>query len=614
MGSTEDRLPRWARDIDESLAVRSQFVLWGNIRDVFPLETSGETLLVPVRECLWRTLSRSGYECLVVYDPIDGLSVFPHDPTTLEVIHDVLNIQLKDDGGSEVTLECLQQYLRVVSNGSDRRLAFVIDYGSRIVEDPEHLSDPHREFFAFCEKMSHTATPVTSGGDRSTPLYNPIIWLLDREGDLPSWLVGGNRMIRSVAIPLPNYGERAESARSLMTSFLDHETFDEESRAALVETFAALTEGMMLSSMIEITRLARDRQIGLGELPDAVRSYKVGILESPWRREYLRDRIMSGERELSRRILGQRAAITRCLDILKRSVMGLSGAQAAGGASRPRGVLFLAGPTGVGKTELAKAITEMVFGDENAYIRFDMSEFSAEHADARFIGAPPGYVGYDAGGELTNAVRQRPFSLVLFDEIEKAHDRILDKFLQILEDGRLTDGRGSTVHFSETILVFTSNLGFSVEDQSGVPDINVTLDLPYDEVERRIRGAIEHYFKVKLNRPELLNRLGDNIVVFDFIRPDTAEAIFDLFVENIEARVRHEHKAELKLADKARRRLLAWCTEDLSNGARGIGSALETTLVNPLARELFASGVEARQQILIEDVTRDETAYHVSIK
>src|SRR5690606_1955709 len=115
--------------------------------------------------------------------------------------------------------------------------------------------------------------------------------------------------------------------------------------------------------------------------------------------------------------------------------------------------------TGVGKTELAKALAEVLFGAEDAYIRFDMSEFSAEHSEARLIGAPPGYVGHSAGGELTNAVRERPFSVLLFDEIEKAHPRILDKFLQILDEGRLTDGSGSTVHFSESLIVFTSNLG-----------------------------------------------------------------------------------------------------------------------------------------------------------
>jgi len=132
-------------------------------------------------------------------------------------------------------------------------------------------------------------------------------------------------------------------------------------------------------------------------------------------------------------------------------------------SSKPRGILFLAGPTGTGKTEIVKAIAEALFEDEKTLIRFDMSEYTAEHSDQKLFGAPPGYVGYDNGGQLTNAVKNNPFSILLFDEIEKAHPNIMDKFLQILEDGRMTDGQGNTVYFSETLIFFTSNVGISRE-------------------------------------------------------------------------------------------------------------------------------------------------------
>src|SRR3954451_24368374 len=149
-----------------------------------------------------------------------------------------------------------------------------------------------------------------------------------------------------------------------------------------------------------------------------------------------------------------------------------------------------------------------------------MSEFSAEHADQRLIGAPPGYVGYDVGGELTNAVRDKPFSVILFDEIEKAHPRILDKFLQILDDGVLTSGRGDRVYFSEAFIVFTSNLGIYRKNANHERIANVSPDDPLDVVRRKVLDEIERYFKVELNRPEILNRIGDNIIVFDFIRAE----------------------------------------------------------------------------------------------
>jgi ATP-dependent Clp protease ATP-binding subunit ClpB len=222
-----------------------------------------------------------------------------------------------------------------------------------------------------------------------------------------------------------------------------------------------------------------------------------------------------------------------------------------------------------------------------------MSEFSAEHAGDRLIGSPPGYVGFEAGGELTNAIRQDPFRVVLFDEIEKAHPRILDKFLQILEDGRLTDGRGNTAFFSESILVFTSNLGTR----------HVRPGMPYVDLETEIRGAVTEHFTTELNRPELLNRFGDNIVIFDFIGPEAAGRIFDLQLANICRRVSDEHRMKLLLSDEATTTLRDWCTSELDKGGRGIGMALESYFINPLARALFDRGPAT--EVTVTGVRRD---------
>jgi ATP-dependent Clp protease ATP-binding subunit ClpA len=283
----------------------------------------------------------------------------------------------------------------------------------------------------------------------------------------------------------------------------------------------------------------------------------------------------------------------------------VTGAQARTGGNRPRGVLFFAGPTGVGKTELAKALTQLIFGDERAYIRFDMSEFAEEHTGARLLGAPPGYIGYDAGGELTNAVREKPFSVVLFDEIEKAHPRILDKFLQILDDGRLTDGRGETAYFSEAILVFTSNLGITVEDEHGRRVQQVSADDPHEVVETRVRTAIQDYFKFRLSRPEILNRIGDNIIVFGFITPAVGAQIFDGMLRNVVNRVRAEHKIDLVLAAGVLDQLREVCIADLSNGGRGIGNQLESAFVNPLARALFRFPLQGRTSVTVTKLARD---------
>ena len=163
---------------------------------------------------------------------------------------------------------------------------------------------------------------------------------------------------------------------------------------------------------------------------------------------------------LGQEVLGQDRAVASVVDIILRATTGLSGIQHSS-RTIPRGVMLFAGPTGVGKTELAKTMAREIFGSEEAMIRFDMSEYSQSHSDQRLLGAPPGYVGYDAGGELTNAIKSKPFSILLFDEIEKANPNILDKFLQILDDGRMTDSRGETVYFTECLIVFTSNIGMN---------------------------------------------------------------------------------------------------------------------------------------------------------
>lgn len=359
--------------------------------------------------------------------------------------------------------------------------------------------------------------------------------------------------------------------------------------------------------MTDIAQLAKRQALSHTAVEEAVQCFKVGIVDNPWKKAYMRERIASAQSTIEARVKGQPEAVTKTLDILTRSVMGLTGAQARSSGNRPRGVLFFAGPTGVGKTELAKSLTQLIFGEERAYLRFDMSEFAEEHSSARLLGAPPGYVGYDAGGELTNAVREKPFSVILFDEIEKAHPRILDKFLQILEDGRLTDGRGDTAYFSEAVIVFTSNLGIYVENDSGQRVQNVQPSDPYEVVEARVRGAIQDYFKFKLSRPEILNRIGDNIVVFNFISSKIAAQILKGMLQNVINRVKEEHKLSLNFTQEAAQDLLKLCTRDLANGGRGIGNQVESCFINPLGRALFAMDLSQRSTITVRRVLENQS-------
>ncbi|MDR1351269.1 MAG: AAA family ATPase [Zoogloeaceae bacterium] len=621
-------IPRWLRDLERLLPIRPQFVVSGNIRDHFltPLNSAQPDSALtpaPLVRALWTTLQRQDYRFLLIFDPVEGLRPYPNEPETVALATRLFDLKLQD-GFMPMSLDRLTGVMKRLTRMREARCALLIDFASRLTRHPDQLSVEEHAFFLAAERLAVHAVPIVShpavvtpiadagkaaGGanaGQNKPRFNPVLWLLNRPQDLPSWFALDNARVESLNVALPDFESRVVAASSYFTLFKATETASAEERQAFARVFALATEGLPLTALSDTAQLADRQNIAHCDVEDAVQCYKVGALENPWKKPYMRERIYGAAEFIDRRVKGQEQAVTKSVDILMRSVMGLTGAQARSGGNRPRGVLFLAGPTGVGKTELAKTLTQLVFGDERAYIRFDMSEFAEEHAGARLLGAPPGYVGFEAGGELTNAVREKPFSLVLFDEVEKAHPRILDKFLQILEDGRLTDGRGDVAYFSETILVFTSNLGIYSEDASGQRVQNVAPDDPYERVEARIKGAIVDYFKYRLSRPEILNRIGDNIVVFNFITAPVAERIFAGMLENVAARVQEEHKLRLEFAAAAREQLKAWCVSDLSNGGRGIGNQLEACLINPLARALFALDLQGRSSVRVMELSKDE--------
>ena len=603
-----DAFPRWLRQLAQYLPICSQFVVEGNIRDVHLVRSEDGLLFQPIVDCLWELLQGQGCEGLLIYDRVSGIQVFPEDQR--EAIEQKLGSRL---GQQPQSLEELQQRLFEVSAARELSCAFIIDYASRLTRSAsDQMDEAEYDFFAACQKLADT-THELRRPDVGQLVFNSIVWLVEQANDLPAWFAVGNDRIRTVVADMPDQQARLAVAERLARDLPGVDAMSEHDRAGATGVFASLTDGLTVRAMMQIRTLTRSQNLPFAQISDAIRAYRVGIADNPWRQTYLYDRIRSGDREITASVKGQTQAVQQTLDILKRSVTGLTAAQASSSGNKPRGILFFAGPTGVGKTELAKAVTQLLFGDEQAYIRFDMSEFSAEHSEARLVGAPPGYVGYDAGGELVNAVRQRPFSVVLFDEIEKAHPQILDKFLQILDDGRLTDGRGDTVYFSETVIIFTSNLGVYVRDESGEPILNVSPNDDYAEVSKRIHKAIQDHFRFQLQRPELLNRIGDNIVVFDFIRADLADQIMDKMLGNVIERVQDEHNVTLKIGEQPHEILVEQCLGDLTHGGRGIGNRLETVLINPLARALFDFDLTAGQTITVEQLFEEDGIFKVTL-
>ncbi|MFL5834760.1 MAG: ATP-dependent Clp protease ATP-binding subunit, partial [Solirubrobacterales bacterium] len=299
------------------------------------------------------------------------------------------------------------------------------------------------------------------------------------------------------------------------------------------------------------------------------------------------------EEELHKRVIGQEVAITAVSKAIRRSRAGIKDPK------RPAGSFIFLGPSGVGKTELARTLADFLFGDEEAMVRIDMSEYMEKHAVSRLVGSPPGYIGYDEGGQLTEAVRRKPYSVLLLDEIEKAHPDVFNILLQILEDGRLTDAQGRTVDFRNAIVIMTSNIGageiakntsigFTVADETG---------MSYGDMKNRIMSDLKKVF-----RPEFLNRI-DEVIVFHKLAKDEVKEIIDLMINRVRVQVA-EHELQLELTDDAKDLLVdkGW---DPSMGARPLRRAIQRYIEDPLADEVLRQGEMTPGSTVM--VSRDES-------
>ena len=299
------------------------------------------------------------------------------------------------------------------------------------------------------------------------------------------------------------------------------------------------------------------------------------------------ERLLQLETELARRLVGQKDAVRAVSEAVRRTRAGLSD------PGRPTGSFLFLGPTGVGKTELAKALADYLFDDEKALVRIDMSEYGEKFSVSRLIGAPPGYVGYEQGGQLTEAVRRRPYSVILLDEVEKAHPEVFDLLLQVLDDGRLTDGQGRTVDFRNTILILTSNLGSSFLMEEGVP---------WEEKVESVRQEVRRAFK-----PEFVNRL-DDIVVFSALTEEDLGQIVEITVDRLQERL-SDRRLELAVTPAAR----LWLADhgfDPVYGARPLRRLMQKEIDDRLARALLAGEVHDGDTVKV-DIAEDKSGLQV---
>lgn len=585
----------WQEDFRRECGIRRGLILHGNTADLTSdPEVPGQWVTLPA--ALTSLLRQRGYQHVVFWNRIHGVSgidarawgelqssVAPSsgsENSSRGQAYDMGDmpppaapapvsgaIMATADDVLAVAAHCLRQ------PRPEKPVAFILDWTQYLFGSANSLSENERGWLLRLGQATRDAAVVRTA-ESIGHAQSLLVMLCGGLNVLPPALYLNNPLFREIAIPLPARQIRESAVLGLKEVFRLQPPLQHGGRE--LADFVDGLEGQSIRDIHNLARLSRQETEISGAL-SLLNLYRHGRRHSPW--EQLDHRKLQTIVEtLGRRVKGQSEAIESVRRILVRAFTGLSGLQHSYRQRTPKGVLFFVGPTGVGKTELAKSIAEFLFGDEEACIRFDMSEFNHEHADQRLVGAPPGYVGYETGGQLTNAVKQRPFSLLLFDEIEKAHPRILDKFLQILEDGRLTDGKGETVMFSDTVIVFTSNIGAA--------DVSQESQSVRDDFIQKVRQHFVH----ELKRPELLGRIGEaNIIPFNFMHDegfliDIARAKLEPLRKGLKDKW---GVSDLRLVKEAG--ILALLVSDVDRGAggRGVPNAITNKLIDPLADFLF---------------------------
>ncbi len=600
------KLGKWHEELDRFIDIKTSFVLEGNVYDLhaYPTRLLGEDVrwdMIMLDNYLYKYLVEKGYQTIVFYNHIDGF----YNEYSRDMLNDFIKMcgfNKLDENTRTFTLKFSQaaDFVRMAMRNKEKSVAVVMMMASRYSLSADNLQESERDFYT---KLMMAGMKKTQVKTEENFLNNILFLVSDRANDIPVWYYIDNPMVKTLTIGEPDKSAREMFIGSQAKFFVGEDSYTDEELEKYKQEFVDLTDGFKYLELNALRLLCKNGNFPFRKIKDAINLYKYGFRTNPWN-EIPRSKFEGAEDYIRSRVKGQDAAVVQTLDIIKRAACSMSGLQHSGGG-KPKGILFFAGPTGVGKTELAKSIASLLFGDENNCIRFDMSEYQQSQSDQKLLGAPPGYVGYEAGGQLTNAVKEKPFSIILFDEIEKAHPSIFDKFLQILEDGRMTDGKGETVYFSESIIIFTSNLGTYETDENGRKTRNISPDMPYESMREKLIESIKNYFTLQLGRPEILNRIGENFIVFDYIRDDVATQIMDAQLKKVSANLKESKGIILEFSDECRDALKGRCFSNLENGGRGIGNVIEKCLINPLARVIFDNNVGEGKTVRVNGISNE---------
>ena len=579
LSTTFNRLKR-------EIGIKKCVIVEGNVGDVYLNE---KKQIVDLKQYLMDMLKAMDYDDVLYWDRIDGVD---GDVSRLDVV-DKVEVEgdaysFDDDEetpkeeqktGSGLFKEPAEIFNIIFKNlkKPNKKIAFVLNWADYLFSAGGQLPPDERELLTLLGKAikDKKVDYLSSEVNEST-----VVLITSKLSMFPISFYQGNPEVACLTLSRPDREEREKMLEKIESGF---EVKLKPGESLLTcdkkNEYIDMLDDFTNREIIQMARLSRKE----GKMPfeQLYLLFKYGEKDNPWEKlDY--KAVKNIKKILAERVVGQDEAIAKIEKVVVKAYMGLTGIHKSSSRSAPKGVLFFVGPTGVGKTELSKALAKFLFGDEQACIRFDMSEYAQENSDQKLIGAPPGYVGYEEGGQLTNAVREKPFSIILFDEIEKAakpNPRILDIFLQILEDGRLTDSKGETVYFTESVIIFTSNFGASEVSSIG----------SNEAVAEEFIKIVKNYFDNEIKRPEILGRIGySNIVPFNFIKDkEFSVKIARSKLRPVQKAILEKYRIDLEFEDELKFINYILGGADSSKGGRDILNAINDKLLDELAMFMF---------------------------
>jgi len=589
----------WMKNLKMAIERKEVIILHGNVRDKY-ISADKEIIYNNLTELLQDVCSDLPikFSRSVFYDVIDRerRSGTAEKQPPLSKGGELSSTAPSSGEEKTTPTRVLAGWARDLNAAKENTLA-VIFYLDKLVPYKQggYIQD-EREILLRLEKLIENITP-----------NNRLVMVALQDTMVPLELYTNSPKVAVIPVVAPDKADRQAYLKHRLGSKYSH-----------LDMVADSTDGLFLRDIDNIlSSLDANKDLGSREIRRLINRYRIGEQQDYWGTLDI-EKLDSAFQWFTEAegVKGQDEAVKKVIDIMTLARAGLSG-MASGTLSKPKGILFFAGPTGVGKTYIAKKLAKFLFGSEEAFIRFDMSEYKEEHTDSKLIGSPPGYVGYERGGILTTTVREKPFSVVLFDEIEKAHPKIMDIFLQILDEGRLTDSRGQTTFFTETVIIFTSNIGTRTKNSMGqtipereeidaiLTDAKLSESERHEAIHRHFSDAVRDFFMYEISRPELLNRIGDNIVPFNYI--DDSDMQKKIIVSHL-ARIKDEFEDRFKtssyqvefspsvvdyLADKYKEIIASF-------GGRAITNAIENEIMKPLSKNLLKAEYKTAHDVIFK--------------